>query len=128
MLRKLIAAAGFSLLASAALAATPDISGVWHVQGQIVSGNRYVGGASTCTFVQKDGKLSGSCVGPNASGPLTGFISGNNVARTYRNIATTSVGINGETGFNGTYVDAHLIQGTMTSTASAGKGTFTQTR
>jgi hypothetical protein len=131
MMRQLVAAAamGLGLLATSANAATPNISGDWQIQGEIQSGGAIVSATPTCTFVQTAaGNLSGSCVGPNASGPLTGHISGTRVAWTWRNVPTTSIGINGETGFNGTYVDAHLIRGTMTSTAVRGSGTFTQTR
>jgi hypothetical protein len=116
------------IVTSAAAAGTPNISGVWNVQGQAVYGARIVSVSPTCTFRQAAGQLSGECVGPNARGPLTGLIAGHNVSWTWRNVPTTAVGINGETGFNGVYVDAHLIRGTMTSTAIPGTGTFTQTR
>jgi hypothetical protein len=115
-------------VASAAAAQTPNISGVWQVQGQIAFGARMVSVTPNCTFRQAAGKLSGECVGPNARGPLTGLISGHNVSWTWRNGATTAMGVSGETGFNGVYVDDHLIRGTMTSSAIAGAGTFTQTR
>jgi hypothetical protein len=132
MMRQLVAAAATGLgllLATSANAATPNISGDWKIQGEIQSGRGIVSATPTCTFVQSAaGKLSGSCVGPNASGPLAGYISGNNVSWTWRNIPTTSIGVNGETGFKGTYVDAHLIRGVMTSTSLPGAGTFTQTR
>ena len=130
-MRQLIASAAIGLglfVASAAAAQTPNIAGVWQLQGQIICGNRIVSGTPTCTFRQSGGRLSGECVGPNAAGPLAGFISGHKVAWTWSNRATTSVGITGKTGLNGTYVDSHLIRGTMTSSASACKGTFTQTR
>jgi hypothetical protein len=129
---RLVTATGLSaalaLLATAAGAATPNISGVWHIRGEIRYGNVIVSGTPTCTFRQVGGSLSGECVGPNARGPLTGEISGNQVSWTWRNIPTTAVGINGETGFNGTYVSSHLIRGAMRSTAVPATGTFTQTR
>lgn len=114
--------------AGAASAETPNIAGVWEVHGQIVFGNRVAAANPTCTFRQAAGELSGECVGPNARGPLTGLIAGRSVSWTWFNGATTAVGVSGQTNFNGTYVDRHLIQGSMTSSAIPGTGTFTQTR
>jgi hypothetical protein len=115
-------------VASAAAAQTPNIAGVWEVQGQIVNGGGMASATPTCTFRQAAGRLSGECVGPNARGPLTGLISGRNVSWTWRNIPTTAMGVNGATNFNGVYVDSHLIRGSMTSSAVPGTGSFTQTR
>ncbi len=117
------------LLAGATAAAqTPNIAGVWQVSGQIAYGARFANASPTCTFRQAGGKLSGECVGPNARGPLTGLISGRSVSWTWSNVATTGIGVTGRTGFNGAWVDAHLIRGSMRSTAIPGVGTFTQTR
>jgi hypothetical protein len=125
------AALGFALVAASAGAAsaqTPNIAGVWEVHGQITFGDRIVSANPTCTFRQAAGRLSGVCVGPNARGALTGLIAGRSVSWTWLNAATTAIGVTGRTNFNGTYVNSHLIQGSMTSSATAGTGSFTQTR
>jgi hypothetical protein len=120
---------GLALLAAGPVSAQPiDISGAWKIQGTIQSGGALFSARPTCVFEQAGSKLSGACIGPNASGPLTGVISGRNVSWTWRNRATNDVGITGMTAFNGVYVDHHLIQGTMTSSATSGEGAFTQTR
>ena len=122
------ALAASALTTGVAAAQTPDIAGVWQVSGQIAYGARLASATPTCTFRQAGGKLSGECVGPNARGPLTGLISGRSVSWTWSNAATTGIGVTGRTGFNGTWVDAHLIRGSMRSSTFPGVGTFTQTR
>jgi len=124
-----MASVGLAFLAAgAARAQTPNVSGVWHVQGQIVNGAVMVSATPTCDFRQDGGKLSGECVGPNARGPLTGAIAGDKVSWTWSHVATTPGGVSGYTQFNGTYVNDQLIKGSMTSPAIHGSGPFTQTR
>jgi hypothetical protein len=130
-MRSPIAAASVAWImftASAASAGTPNIAGVWHVAGRIEYGVRFVVATPTCTFRQAAGKLSGECVGPNARGPLTGIIAGDNVSWTWRHIGTTAAGITGDTNFNGTWINHDLIEGRMTSPAVPGDGPFTQSR
>jgi hypothetical protein len=129
-MRRGIAAASVALLfaAGSASAGTPNIAGVWHVQGQINYGPRFLSATPTCTFRQARGKLSGECVGPNARGPLSGLIAGDSVSWTWSHGATTGVGVSANTSFNGTYVNAHLISGRVSSSAMPGEGPFTQTR
>ena len=115
--------------AGAASAQTPNISGVWHVQGQIRYGNAFEAASPTCNFQQSSsGALSGQCVGPAGRGPLTGAIAGDRVSWTWRHVATAANGVTGMTQFNGTYVNGELIKGTMTATAIPGTGEFVQTR
>jgi hypothetical protein len=121
-------ALALAMVVAGAASAQPNVAGVWHVSGKIVYGNRFFEATPTCNFMQSGAQISGTCTGLNATGPIKGVVSGNSVAWTWQNHATDSVGVNGMTGFNGTIVNAGLIRGTMTSTASAGKGTFTQTR
>ena len=116
------------LIAGAASAQTPNISGVWEVQGQIHFGDTFGTATPTCTFHQAGGSLSGECVGPNGRGPLTGIIAGDKVSWSWRHVATTAVGVSGTTTFNGTYIDPHLIKGEMTCPLYPVSGTFTQTR
>ena len=122
------AALALALVAAGAASAQPNVAGVWHVSGKIISGNKIFEATPTCSFLQSGAQIAGTCTGLNASGPIKGVVSGNSIAWTWQNHATDAVGLNGMTGFNGTIVNAGLIEGTMTSTASAGKGTFTQTR
>jgi len=120
---------GLGLIAAgAASAQTVNIAGTWRIAGQIVVGNVFVSATPVCNFKQVGSRLSGACIGPNASGPITGVVSGRAVSWTWSNRATTRIGLNGLTGFNGTYENSRLIRGTMTSSASPGRGTFTQTR
>ena len=139
MIRQLVAAAamGLGLLATSANAATPNISGDWQDSGrggEIQSGGAIVSATPTCTFVQTAaGNLSGSCVGPNASGPPDRphlwNEGGLDLAQRHSHHQHSPRHPNGETGFNGNLRrTAHLIRGTITSTAVRGSGTFTQTR
>jgi hypothetical protein len=120
---------GMALFAAgAASAQSVNIAGTWAVQGSIQSGDLLMSATPTCKFEQVGDRLAGTCIGPNAAGPLSGVVSGDAVSWTWTHRATTAVGNTGVTGFNGTYVDAHLIRGTMTSTGIAARGSFTQTR
>jgi len=123
----IVASMGIAL-AGAASAQTPNVSGVWQVRGQIVHGDRTVTVSPACTIQQSGGRLSGDCVGPNGRGPLAGSIAGDRISWTWKDVATTAVGVSATTNFNGTYVNDRLIRGTMNSTAIAGTGNFTQTR
>jgi hypothetical protein len=124
-----VACASLALLsAGAASAKTPNIAGVWQVQGEIRYGNAFGTATPTCTFHQAGGTLSGECVGPNGRGPLQGMIAGDKVSWTWSHVATTAVGVNGVTTFNGTYVDSHLIRGAMSDPRYPVSGSFTQTR
>ena len=130
-MRSQIAAASAALIVfagSAASAATPSIAGVWHVTGRIDYGARFFVATPTCTFRQAAGKLSGECVGPNARGPLMGIIAGDSVSWTWRHIGTTANGITGDTNFNGTRINNHLIEGRMTAPGIPRDGPFTQSR
>jgi len=121
-----------ALLAAGAASAQPMVAGIWHVSGKISSGktvdNQLFEIEATCLFMQSGEQISGNCTGPDATGPITGVVAGNSIEWTWRSHATTALGVAGMTGFNGTIVRAGQIEGTMTSTASTGKGTFTQTR
>jgi hypothetical protein len=120
---------GLGLIAAgAASAQSVNIAGAWRIAGQIVVGNEFVSATPVCTFRQTGTRLSGTCIGPNATGPITGVVSGRAVSWTWSNQATTRIGLTGLTSFNGTYENSRLISGVMTSSASAGRGTFTQTR
>src|ERR1700761_2599950 len=99
------------LAAGSASAGTPNIAGVWHVQGRINYGGNFVDVSPNCTFRQAGGKLGGECGGPNARGSVTGLIAGDSVSWTWHHVSTTGVGVSANTSFNGTYVDAHLIRG-----------------
>jgi hypothetical protein len=124
-----MACVGAALFAAgAASAQTPNISGVWRVQGQIRYGAAFEADMPTCTFRQTGGVLGGVCVGPHARGPLSGMIAGKRVSWTWSHAATNAVGLNGRTQFNGSYVNGRLIKGSMTSTAIPGTGSFVQTR
>lgn len=105
-----------------------NIAGTWDIQGSIQSGGVLFSATPTCTFEQVGARLAGTCIGPNAAGPVTGVVSGNAVSWTWTHHATDVVGNNGITNFNGAYIDAHLIRGTMTSSGVLARGTFTQTR
>ena len=124
-----VACVGLALVAAgAARAQTPDISGVWHVQGHLASGRFVEDAMPTCNFVQNGGVLSGECVGPAGRGPLSGAIAGDKVSWTWSHVATAVNGVTGQTQFNGTYVNSQLIKGSMTSSLIPGVGDFVQTR
>jgi hypothetical protein len=113
--------------ASAAVAQTPNISGVWHVNGRARYGAVWASATPTCTFRQIGNRLSGTCVGPAARGPLSGAIAGTRVSWTWSHVATRPGGVSGDTQFNGTYFNSRLIRGSMYA-PPAGNGSFTQTR
>lgn len=130
-MRSLIAVAcmGVALTAAGAAAAqTPNISGVWRVNGRAVFGRVWTSVTPTCTFRQVGGQLSGICVGPGARGPLTGAIAGTRVSWTWNHVAVRPGGVTGSTQFNGIYVNSRLIRGSMLSPPVPTAGTFTQTR
>jgi hypothetical protein len=114
--------------AGAADAQSVNIAGTWNVQGAIQVGGTLFSAAPTCKFEQVGDRLAGTCIGPNAAGPLTGVVSGRAVSWTWTHRATDAVGNSGVTDFDGVYVDRHLIRGTMTSSGVPARGTFTQTR
>ncbi len=117
-----------SIVASAACAQSVNIAGTWQVAGQAAANGVIMTANPTCEFEQVGQRVSGTCIGPNATGPLTGVVSGRSVSWTWTHRATTLAGISGVTNFNGTYVDRHLIRGEMSSPDLPGVGTFTQTR
>ena len=116
------------LAASAAGAQSVNIAGTWEVAGQMVAGGAVYAANPTCKFEQVGERVSGTCIGPNATGPVTGVVSGRSVSWTWTHGATTLVGISGVTNFDGTYVDRHLIRGEMSAPGFPGVGSFTQTR
>jgi hypothetical protein len=116
------------LAAGGANAQSVNIAGTWNVQGNIQAGAVVFSAMPTCQFEQVGDRLAGTCIGPNAAGPVTGVVSGNAVSWTWTHHATDAFGGNGITDFNGAYVDTHLIRGTITDTGVPGRGTFTQTR
>ena len=120
---------GIGVLAAGGANAQPvNIAGTWNIQGSIQAGAVLFSATPTCKFEQVGTRLAGRCIGPNAAGPLTGVVSGKAVSWTWTHGATDAVGISGTTNFHGTYVDSHLIRGTMTSAGMPARGTFTQTR
>jgi hypothetical protein len=124
-----VACVWFALTAAgAASAQTPNISGVWHVNGRAHYGAVWASATPTCTFRQVGGRLSGICVGPAARGPLSGAIAGTRVSWTWSHGATRPDGVSGDTQFNGIYVNSRLIRGSMIAPPVPGSGSFTQTR
>jgi len=117
-----------ALLAAGAASAQPNVTGIWHVSGKIVDGNQTLKATPICNFMQSGERISGNCTSSNAAGPITGVVVGNSIEWTWQSHATSAPGVQGMTGFDGTIVKAGLIKGTMTSTASTAKGTFTQIR
>jgi hypothetical protein len=113
--------------ASGASAQTPNISGLWRVNGHAHYGAVWSSVTPTCTFRQVGGRLSGTCVGPAARGPLSGSIAGTRVSWTWSHVATRPGGVSGDTQFNGIYVNSRLIRGSMYA-PPAGNGSFVQTR
>ena len=114
--------------AGAASAQTPDISGVWHIQGQISWNGATETERPTCTFQRNGGTLSGDCVGPAGRGPLSGIIAGDKVSWSWTHTATAPNGRTGTTNFNGTFVNPNLIQGEVTVPGVPVSGVFTQAR
>jgi hypothetical protein len=122
-------ALGTAVFAASAADAQPvNIAGTWNVQGSIQVGGTLFSAMPTCKFEQVGARLAGTCIGPNAAGPVTGVVSGHAVSWTWTHQATDAVGNTGVTDFRGDYVDSHLIRGTMTSSGVPAQGTFTQTR
>jgi len=114
--------------AGAAGAATVNIAGTWQVSGQMESGGAVFMANPSCEFEQVGHRVSGTCIGPHATGPVTGVVEGRSVSWTWTHRATDLVGLSGVTNFNGTYVDVHLIRGDMTAPGVPAVGSFTQTR
>jgi hypothetical protein len=75
---KTILAAAVLLAASSAFAASPNITGKWTIH-QSIAGNE---SDMTCTFVQTDAKLTGSCKGDKEI-PITGGVDGDKVTWKY---------------------------------------------
>jgi len=120
---------GLGLTAGSAASAQPvNIAGTWHVAGEAVAGAITYTAYPTCEFEQVGERVSGTCIGPNATGPLSGVVSGRSVSWSWTHRATTLVGLSGVTNFNGTYINSHLIRGAMSAADSPVVGSFTQTR
>ena len=121
-------ALSLALFAAGAASAQPNVAGTWHVSGKIFYGNLFSQATPTCHFVQNGSQLGGTCIGPNARGPIEGTVSGNSITWTWSHHATDVVGATGITGFEGSFVNPRLIKGWMTSTGTPGRGRFTQSR
>ena len=75
------AALGMAVFAAGgAEAQTVNIAGTWNIQGSIQAGGVLFSATPTCTFEQVGGRLAGTCIGPNAAGPVTGEVSGKAVS------------------------------------------------
>jgi hypothetical protein len=120
---------GLGVLAAGAASAQPvNIAGTWEVAGQMTAGGVVYAANPTCRFEQVGERISGACIGPNATGPATGVVSGRTISWSWTHRATTLAGISGVTNFNGAYGDRHLIRGEMSAPGIPGVGSFTQTR
>lgn len=76
---KTILSSLFLLSASAAMAATPSLTGNWNIHISVAGTDADV----ACTLVQKDTKLTGTCTGAQGTSQLTGSVVANQATWTY---------------------------------------------
>jgi hypothetical protein len=105
---------------AAAAADVPSVNGNWQVHISI-QGNE---SDSVCTFVQKDGVLTGTCKSDNGSHELTGKVTGEKVAWSYKSEYNGSpLTIN----FDGTVDSGKAMKGSVDVPEFSVDGDFTAT-
>jgi hypothetical protein len=92
-----------------------NVAGNWSVSGRPAPANPGSFANSSCKLEQAGRRLSGTCIGPDATGPVDGEVVGRAVSWTWTYRATDFAGANGVTNFTGTYVDSNLIRGEMSA-------------
>jgi hypothetical protein len=112
------------LISAAAVAVAADsasISGKWQVHTSI-AGNE---SDSTCTFVQKDAELSGSCTSDQGTVNVTGKVDGKKVSWSFKSeYQGTPLTVNHE----GALTTDNKITGTVTVPEFSVDGDFTATQ
>jgi len=131
-------AAGFALTGFLALAAGAaawaagqqiDVSGPWSFVGDIKADGREALAKPQCTFKQSGDTLSGSCKGPNSSGPAIGKIEGQHVSWRWTHTPYTKAGLGGVSTFDGVVGADKSISGTWTYSGLPGaSGSFSGQR
>ena len=99
-------------------------SGRWSVSGR----SAYSSVTPVCLITQAGSRISGTCRGPNAAGPVSGTVVGATIAFQWRTTATTRVGVTGMVTFRGVLGRDGVVRGTYTLTGSPGAGTFVMQR
>jgi hypothetical protein len=119
-----IGLAAFALFVAPQPAGAAGFAGTWSVAGAL--GN--VRTNPVCTFRQAGSTLSGTCRGPNASGPAAGKVSGGQIAWQWRANAMNANATSGIATFKGVVGPDNVIRGSWTFSALRGAGTFTAIR
>jgi hypothetical protein len=96
-------------------------SGRWSISGHSASGSSVT---PVCVITQSGGRISGTCRGPNASGPVAGTVNGATIAFSWRTMATTGVGYTGVVSFRGVLGRDGVVRGTY----APGGGAFVMQR
>ena len=119
------AVAAVTILAAAPRPAdAAGASGRWSISGR----SAYASVTPVCLITQVGSRITGTCRGPNAVGPLAGSVSGATIAFQWRTTATTRVGVTGVATFRGVLERDGAVRGTFTLTGSPGAGTFVMQR
>jgi len=112
-------------------AAADSYEGTWQVHGEMRGPNGQVvaGIAPVCQLYQRGNQLSGQCTGPNARGPASGVVNGNDatMAATWEWTATASnsSGQSGVVVFYSRIDNDNVMRGTFTGSSQPGMtGTF----
>ena len=125
------------MLAGAAVAVTlagsasaADMSGTWNISATYTSGGSIVGtDTPACTFQQSGNRISGTCKGPHAIGPLEGTTNGSSVSLQWNHTATNSGGVTGSSYYQGAAGSDGVIRGNASNSSIPGAtGTFTAQR
>jgi len=109
------ASIAFGMAACALFASAPrpadaaGASGRWSISGASSTGTV----TPVCVITQAGSRVSGTCRGPNAVGPMAGTISGATISFQWRTTATTRVGYTGVVSFRGVMERDGVVRGTF---------------
>jgi hypothetical protein len=127
---RLVLAGAAVAVSFAGSASAADLSGSWNISATYMSGGQIVGtDTPACTFQQSGNRISGTCKGPHAIGPLEGTTNGSSVSLQWNHTATNSGGVTGSSYYQGSAGADGVIRGNASNSSIPGAtGTFTAQR